>query len=172
MGNPSSSSSLDLSLFLQQQTETASQNANSTAAVSTDQERPSLQIDDDECDFFLSEEPPESGLLQEIVPGLPKKKRQPPPSVYDMEIDGHGELGCHQHALMPIIKQADYSVSPATTSFEYPNSDCNINGVNYYGASSSSAADNFPMVSEGLLEDIIQYRPEFFEILSSRLRKA
>ncbi|URE34558.1 Ap2 domain containing protein [Musa troglodytarum] len=81
---------------------------------------------DEDCDFFHTE-PPESGLLQEIVNGFYRQRGT--------------DTNC---SLKDKRNQRD---------------DC------------FDEADNFPMIPQGLLEDIIQY-PDFFEILSAKLRKA
>ncbi|KAG0458200.1 hypothetical protein HPP92_023357 [Vanilla planifolia] len=85
----------------------------------------------DDTSFLMSAEPPESGLLQEVIHGFFPKRRSEE------------------------NKTADVAIMQETrVSFDEIPAD-------FYGF-----PDSFPMVSEGLLEDIIQY-PEFFESLPS-----
>lgn len=149
---PTSSSSADLSLALQQHAAAAG----TVTSVEELSLNPAAAAVDDYCDFFQSE-PPESGLLQEIVHGLSKKKSNPQQDHWFMEVDDH------QHPQMPVPMPMIKQEEPAAGSaFDFSSNDLygNINGH-----------ENFPMVSEGLLGDIIQY-PEFFEIFSAKLRSA
>ncbi|KAJ3675283.1 hypothetical protein LUZ60_004325 [Juncus effusus] len=94
-----------------------------------------------EFDFFHTE-PPETGLLQEIIQGYcPVRKCSDSTDV---------RTGTEMKGEEMVFRQ---EVQVYDDSSEY-----------FYKGSES----NFPMVPEGLLEDIIQY-PGFFEILSSNL---
>ncbi|KAH0467117.1 hypothetical protein IEQ34_004355 [Dendrobium chrysotoxum] len=92
----------------------------------------------DDCCDFFSPEPPGSGLLQEVIHGFYPKRQN---NVVDVSIDAMKET------------------EPMSLE-EMPGSDSIGFGFGF--------GENFPTVSEGLLEDIIQY-PEFFEMLPSKL---
>lgn len=94
---------------------------------------------DDCCDFF-STEPPGSGLLQEVIHGFYPKRQSN--VVVDVSIDA--------------IKESE----PMSLD-QMPASDSVGFGYDF--------GENFPTVSEGLLEDIIQY-PEFFEMMPNKLQ--
>ncbi|URE34559.1 Ap2 domain containing protein [Musa troglodytarum] len=108
---------------------------------------------DEDCDFFHTE-PPESGLLQEIVNGFYRQRGTDTNcSLKDKrnQRDGENAVDHHLGYEIPVPLKQEQNTFDASDCFD--------------------EADNFPMIPQGLLEDIIQY-PDFFEILSAKLRKA
>ncbi|WOL11333.1 hypothetical protein Cni_G20095 [Canna indica] len=129
------------------------QHPNCTATASSMAAELPAQSDDD-CDFFHSE-PPESGLLQEIVNGFYRQRS----STADSNSSPKYDIGDHQNVSYQMQS------TPATKEDEEKPFDDAMDGFD--------EGDNhdFPMIPQGLLEDIIQY-PDFFEILSAKIRKA
>ncbi|XP_074576328.1 ethylene-responsive transcription factor ESR2-like [Curcuma longa] len=126
---------------------TATTSSSSSAAAAT-------ELVADEGDFFHTE-PADSGLLQEIVNGFLQQSKQIEKTVPDHSLDCKNIYQLQ----MPInIKQED-----KISTFDYSPAVGN--------SSSCCDADNFPMIPQGLLEDIIQY-PDFFEVLSTNLHQA
>lgn len=109
----------------------------------------------DNWDFFQSESP-DSGLLQEIIHGFyPRRNADKQQRSGGTEGDSHHGSGSDEVAeqlgvgsQVAIKKEQQVLVGP------------------FEGGSDDS--ENFPMVPQGLLEDIIQY-PDFFEIFSTKL---
>ncbi|KAJ8458120.1 hypothetical protein OPV22_031046 [Ensete ventricosum] len=149
---PAASSSDLSSLLLQQQQHHPSFTGPSAAAAASSLPELPTEFDED-CDFVHTE-PPESGLLQEIVNGFYRPRGTDTNcSLKDKRNQRDGEKAVDHHLGYEIqvpLKQEQNTFDAA---------DC------------FDEADNFPMIPQGLLEDIIQY-PDFFEILSAKLRKA
>ncbi|XP_042409070.1 ethylene-responsive transcription factor ESR1-like [Zingiber officinale] len=109
----------------------------------------------DEGDFFRTE-PADSGLLQEIVNGFRQQSKQIEKTVPDHSLD----------------RKKIYQVQmPINTEREDQTSALNYTPCAVGNSSSWCDADNFPMIPQGLLEDIIKY-PDFFEVLSTNLHQA
>ncbi|KAG1331408.1 ethylene-responsive transcription factor ESR2-like [Cocos nucifera] len=150
-------SNSDLSLVLQHQQQQPSGTAASpaAAAASTTSISETVGPIQDNWDFFQSESP-ESGLLQEIIHGFyPRRNADEQQPSGGMEVDGNHGRGSYEVAeplgvgsQMAIKKEQQVLVGAFEGGFD--------------------DSENFPMVPQGLLEDIIQY-PEFFEIFSTKL---
>nr|CAD1836425.1 unnamed protein product [Ananas comosus var. bracteatus] len=112
----------------------------------------------DDWDLFRSE-PADAGLLQEIIHGFcPHRRHRRNDKSKEMagRIDAAGKFHADE---MTTIEHGDrrglVSLKSEVETFDVD--------------TSADGPDNFPMVPQGLLEDIVQY-PDFFEILSAKLR--
>ncbi|XP_010913038.2 uncharacterized protein [Elaeis guineensis] len=109
----------------------------------------------DNWDFFQSESP-ESGLLQEIIHGFyPRRNTDEQQRSDGMEVDSNHGSGSDE-----VAEQLGVGSQMAIKKEQQV----------LYGTFEGryDVSENFPMVPQGLLEDIIQY-PEFFEIFSTKL---
>ncbi|XP_008812211.2 ethylene-responsive transcription factor ESR2-like, partial [Phoenix dactylifera] len=150
-------SNSDLSLVLQhhQQQPIGTAASPPAAAASTTCISEPVGPIQDNWDFFQSESP-ESGLLQEIIHGVyPRRNADNQQRSSGMEAHSHhggGSDGVAEQlgvgSQMAIKKEQQLLVG----AFE----------------GGHDGSENFPMVPQGLLEDIIQY-PDFFEIFSTKL---
>ncbi|KAG0458201.1 hypothetical protein HPP92_023046 [Vanilla planifolia] len=135
--NPSSSTFPHPSTFTPPPSTTITSDANlpylfqENSTTTEQQSCPDLQPANfyDDGSFLFSPEPPESGLLQQVIHGFYPKR-----------------CSAENKTATVAIKQE------TQVSFDEMPADC------------FAFPESFPMVSEGLLEDIIQY-PEFFESL-------
>ncbi|XP_073100001.1 uncharacterized protein [Elaeis guineensis] len=149
------SSNSDLSVVLQhhhQQHTCTTTAASPAAAVSSTCISAPVGPSQDNWDFF--QEPPGSGLLQDILHGFyPRRNADKQQWGGAMAVDGHGgsdeigeQLGVGSQ--MALSREQELSVGAFEGGYDGP--------------------ENFPMMPQGLLEDIIQY-PDLFDIFSTNL---
>ncbi|CAL9038487.1 unnamed protein product [Musa banksii] len=137
-------SSSDLSPLLQQQQQPNCVSPSPAPAASSVTEVPTRFAE--HCDFFHTE-PPESGLLQEIVNGFYRRR----------SID------------------TDYTLKDSRSQCDTKDA---VDLLNYHiqmplkqEEKMFDSADDLPMITQGLLEDIV-HCPDFFDMLSAKLHKA